>query len=50
MNDEINRLLKEKWHWENRIIELGGPNYKVHHHDLLLLNSYYHHRGPAIGY
>ena len=27
MNDEINKLLREKGHWERRIIELGGPNY-----------------------
>jgi pre-mRNA-splicing factor ISY1 len=27
MNDEINRLMKEKWGWERRIRELGGPNY-----------------------
>jgi len=24
LNDEINKLLREKRHWENRIIELGG--------------------------
>mmetsp|Transcript_7975 Transcript_7975/g.29501 ORF Transcript_7975/g.29501 Transcript_7975/m.29501 type:complete len:282 (-) Transcript_7975:38-883(-) len=28
LNDEINKLVREKGHWENRIIELGGPNYK----------------------
>ncbi|KXS12933.1 Isy1-domain-containing protein [Gonapodya prolifera JEL478] len=28
LNDEINKLMREKSHWENRIIELGGPNYK----------------------
>lgn len=27
LNDEINRLMKEKWSWERRIRELGGPNY-----------------------
>lgn len=27
MNDLINKLLREKRHWERRIIELGGPNY-----------------------
>lgn len=27
LNDEINRLMKEKMHWERRIIELGGPDY-----------------------
>lgn len=28
LNDEINKLIREKFHWENRIIELGGRNYK----------------------
>lgn len=27
LNDEINKLLREKRHWEDRIVELGGPNY-----------------------
>lgn len=27
LNDEINKLMKEKWGWEKRIRELGGPNY-----------------------
>lgn len=27
MNDHINKLLREKRHWERRILELGGPNY-----------------------
>lgn len=29
LNDEINKLLREKRHWEVRIIELNGPNYLV---------------------
>lgn len=29
LNDEINKLLREKAQWERRIIELGGPNYRV---------------------
>ena len=29
LNDELNKLLREKNRWENRIIELGGPNYRV---------------------
>jgi pre-mRNA-splicing factor ISY1 len=29
LNDEINKLLKEKWQWEMRIKELGGPNYII---------------------
>ena len=27
LNDEINKLIREKGHWEVRIIELGGPDY-----------------------
>ncbi|XP_028913149.1 pre-mRNA-splicing factor ISY1 homolog isoform X1 [Ornithorhynchus anatinus] len=27
LNDEINKLLREKGHWEIRIKELGGPDY-----------------------
>ncbi|EEF41756.1 pre-mRNA-splicing factor ISY1 homolog [Ricinus communis] len=30
LNDEINKLIREKSHWERRIIELGGPNYTRH--------------------
>ncbi|CAL1531675.1 unnamed protein product [Lymnaea stagnalis] len=28
LNDEINKLLREKGHWEDRIQELGGPDYR----------------------
>jgi pre-mRNA-splicing factor ISY1 len=28
LNDEINKLLREKRHWENQIVTLGGANYK----------------------
>jgi len=27
LNDEINKLIREKSHWEKRISDLGGPNY-----------------------
>ena len=27
INDELNKLFREKWQWEVRIKELGGPNY-----------------------
>eukprot|EP00850_Spirogloea_muscicola_P024053 SM000429S16081 [mRNA] locus=s429:27139:29075:- [translate_table: standard] len=27
LNDDINKLIREKGHWEARILELGGPNY-----------------------
>ncbi|XP_057950648.1 uncharacterized protein LOC131145525 [Malania oleifera] len=30
LNDEINKLIREKFHWERRIVELGGPNYTKH--------------------
>ncbi|GAY66550.1 hypothetical protein CUMW_249590 [Citrus unshiu] len=30
LNDEINKLIREKGHWERRIFELGGPNYTKH--------------------
>jgi len=29
LNDEINNLVKEKISWEERIRELGGPDYKA---------------------
>lgn len=28
LNDEINSLMREKRHWENQIVALGGANYK----------------------
>lgn len=27
MNDEINKFMREKGHWERRIVELSGPDY-----------------------
>jgi len=27
LNDEINKLMREKGHWERRIVELSGPDY-----------------------
>lgn len=27
LNDEINKLIREKAHWEARIVQLGGPNH-----------------------
>merc|ERR1740138_1910941 len=29
LNDEINKLIREKGHWERRVMELGGPNYRL---------------------
>lgn len=37
LNDEINKLIREKYHWENRILELGGPNYKVCKENIIIL-------------
>ncbi|KAJ2810457.1 NineTeen Complex (NTC) component, partial [Coemansia furcata] len=28
LNDEINKLLRAKNHWEDRVLELGGPDYR----------------------
>ena len=28
MNDDINKLMREKRHWENQIVALGGANYR----------------------
>lgn len=27
LNDQINKLLRERVHWDKRIVELGGPDY-----------------------
>lgn len=27
LNDDINKLIREKGHWERRIVELGGPDF-----------------------
>lgn len=37
-NDEINKLLNEKSNWEDQIIALGGPDYKVFFKNYFLLN------------
>ncbi|KAI8344231.1 Isy1-like splicing factor [Chlamydoabsidia padenii] len=29
LNDYINKMMREKYHWEKRIRELGGPNYSI---------------------
>jgi pre-mRNA-splicing factor ISY1 len=28
LNDEINKLMREKGHWERQIVTLGGANYR----------------------
>eukprot|EP01128_Nolandella_sp_AFSM9_P001029 TRINITY_DN11140_c0_g1_i1.p1 TRINITY_DN11140_c0_g1~~TRINITY_DN11140_c0_g1_i1.p1 ORF type:complete len:282 (+),score=87.60 TRINITY_DN11140_c0_g1_i1:98-847(+) len=27
LNDQVNKLMRERWHWHRRIKELGGPEY-----------------------
>jgi pre-mRNA-splicing factor ISY1 len=39
LNDQINKLLREKGHWERRIIELGGPDYIAQAKKDALLNA-----------
>uniref|UniRef100_A0A6U6JJR7 Pre-mRNA-splicing factor ISY1 n=1 Tax=Odontella aurita TaxID=265563 RepID=A0A6U6JJR7_9STRA len=29
LNDHINKLIREKWHWNRRIVELGGPDFNA---------------------
>lgn len=43
LNDEINKLLREKGHWEDQIKVLGGPDYRVISISsiVLLLTSYF---------
>ena len=40
LNDEINKLLREKRHWEERIKELGGPDYNVRPDQMMLSEVY----------
>lgn len=35
LNDEINKLLREKRHWENQISNLGGKQHHCHYQQLL---------------
>lgn len=39
LNDEINKLLREKRHWEDRIKELGGPDYGVSQKDIISVHT-----------
>lgn len=46
LNDEINKLLREKRHWEDRILELGGPDYNVFYEIIITyLINYYRNMG-----
>jgi pre-mRNA-splicing factor ISY1 len=29
LNDSINKMIREKWHWNKRIVQLGGPDYNI---------------------
>lgn len=42
LNDEINKLLREKRHWEDRIKDLGGPDYAVSKNMLIFFKSIVH--------
>lgn len=35
LNDKINKLFREKWHWNRRVRELGGPDYRVRRMDIM---------------
>ncbi|EEA04935.1 Isy1-like splicing family protein [Cryptosporidium muris RN66] len=35
LNDEINTLLKEKYKWECRIVELGGPEHRIRYNQYI---------------
>ena len=37
LNDNINKLIREKWHWNRRIKELGGKDYKKEERKAMLL-------------
>ena len=39
LNDEINKLIREKGHWERQILKLGGPNYAAQSGTCLLYTS-----------
>ena len=48
LNDEINKLIREKRHWEERILELGGPDYNVSITQCILnVKVHYKRRGPG---
>jgi len=40
LNDEINKLLREKGHWQDQIKELGGPDYWVWLHNICDVGLY----------
>lgn len=37
LNDNINKLIREKWHWNRRIKELRGPDYNKEERKAMLL-------------
>lgn len=40
LNDEINKLLREKSHWERRIRQLGGAIYAVSRKDYVIMDLF----------
>ncbi|MEW5302299.1 MAG: hypothetical protein WDW36_005099 [Sanguina aurantia] len=50
LNDEINKLIREKGHWERRIAELGGPDYAKAAPQVTGSSGLTDNRGQAGGY
>eukprot|EP00557_Chaetoceros_sp_GSL56_P002257 CAMPEP_0176502044 /NCGR_PEP_ID=MMETSP0200_2-20121128/14526_1 /TAXON_ID=947934 /ORGANISM="Chaetoceros sp., Strain GSL56" /LENGTH=271 /DNA_ID=CAMNT_0017901055 /DNA_START=148 /DNA_END=960 /DNA_ORIENTATION=+ len=50
LNDDINKLMREKYHWNKRIVELGGPDYnKIERQNQLLEQSKGQQGGDSMG-
>lgn len=39
LNDEINKLMREKYRWEQQIVDLGGVDYRVNYRRTIFLTS-----------
>ncbi|KAL3796778.1 hypothetical protein HJC23_010925 [Cyclotella cryptica] len=49
LNDGINKLIREKWHWNRRIKELGGKDYNKEERKAMLLAEQQGGTGPDGG-
>eukprot|EP00970_Alexandrium_tamarense_P008131 scaffold1548_cov237-Alexandrium_tamarense.AAC.32 len=49
LNDSINKLIREKWHWNRRIKELGGKDYHKEERKAMLLAEQEGGTGPDGG-
>ena len=49
LNDSINKLIREKWHWNRRIKELGGKDYNKEERKAMLLAEQEGGTGPDGG-